>query len=239
MGKYATALAVSFFALSASAEVKTFAKAGLWEAFGGVGDNNSVMCGLSTGFRDGRFFGIKYFKGLDHFTIQLIKPTWNIPLKTPISMVISLGTNRPWSAKALGYNKIVELSIGNNSLKNFMDEFRYSNNMVIHFENSTEPPWNVSLQGTNQIVTEFSKCVLFLTNDNPIHQPFSTPTQPFPLPPQSQPFAPTPTPPAGSPTEPAHRPPPQVELPVQQLLFRDNSGIWEHRVLGEGWRGQM
>ena len=71
----ATTLVISSPAVAAVSDI---AKAGAWDAFGGTAEDGTPVCGVSTGWGDGRALLIKIYGSDPGFTVQLLKSTGTV-----------------------------------------------------------------------------------------------------------------------------------------------------------------
>ena len=147
----------------AAADVRTLAQVGNWQAFGGSSTNGRQMCGLSTS-GDGKFFSVKYFYGDDTFTIQMGSKTWTIADRARQQLTMRFDGNPVWNANASGFHFSngqagLEFTVNNRQLKQFMNEFRASNELRVAFNNANVTGWWVSLAGTNVVSQVFARCI--------------------------------------------------------------------------------
>ena len=157
------AFALSLIAGSATAEVKTFARVGAWEAFGGTTDDGTAVCGVSTQ-GDGKYIGVKYYKGDTSLTIQLSNETWKVTDGTKVQVTMKFDRQSPWKARANSFHMsdgdgALQFEIDEDQLVRWMREFRASNQLIIGFPNDNVDDWQASLRGTSAIADEMSDCL--------------------------------------------------------------------------------
>ncbi len=90
----AAAIAATLLSAPASAEVRTYARAGAWEAFGGSSNNGQKVCGVSTS-GDGKYIGVKYYKGDSSLTIQLSNTAWKVTDGTKVAVTMKFDSQSP------------------------------------------------------------------------------------------------------------------------------------------------
>jgi hypothetical protein len=157
--------ALALGAGNALAQTRTLGTFGAWEAFGGTSNDGKPVCGVSTVWRDGRYFGIKYWQGRQHFTIQLIKPSWQIPSGTRIPVALQFDQLSPWTANASGFpgtstaGAFVEFTVPFGRLDNFLREFRQATSAVVNFRSGNEPAWRLTLTGSNAASQAMGDCL--------------------------------------------------------------------------------
>jgi hypothetical protein len=183
----ALAAALALGAGGALAETRTIGTFGAWEAFGGTTNDGRPVCGVSTSWRDGRYFGIKYWQGREYFTLQLIKPSWQIPAGTRIPVSLQFDQQGPWTATASGFpatstaGAFVEFTVPFGRLENFLREFRLANSAVMSFSSGNEPAWRLTLSGSNAASEAMNDCVRRMGGGGGTGKfgPGGGPTQPF------------------------------------------------------------
>ncbi len=149
-------------ATPAFAEVKTFAHASGWEAFGGVGDNGTAVCGLSVE-SDDSWFSLKYFKGSSVLTVQLSDSEWVGKVGDKVTLGMKFDDHTSWRSEATAFklNKDIalEFSVSSSQVDRWMEEFKESQNLIIVFANSSVSSWHADLTGTKVIGEAMEKCV--------------------------------------------------------------------------------
>lgn len=198
----ALALLAGLAAGGAEAQTRTIGVFGAWEAFGGTTSDNRPVCGVSSSFPDGRYFGIKYWQGQDRFTVQLIKPSWQIPSGTRVPLALQFDQQSPWTATASGFpatttaGGFVEFTVPFARLENFLREFRLASTASVTFTQGSEPTWRLTLTGSNAASQALDDCVRRMGGGTVAGKPgLGGPSQPFAAP--AQPFAPAPQTPVG------------------------------------------
>src|SRR5690242_13991423 len=81
----------------ANAETSTLARAQEWVAFGGTTNSNRPVCGISQTVDD-RYFGLKYFSGLQTFTIQMGGKEWELKNGKKQKVTMRFDQKSPWNA---------------------------------------------------------------------------------------------------------------------------------------------
>ena len=161
--KTAIALAFASYAGTAVAEVKTFAQAGGWSAFGGFSNDNKMVCGMATQ-GGGRWFGIKYFQNAAGMTVQLSKASWKVEDGTKINILMQFDKLSPWTITATAFHMsdgdaALEFSIPRSKLDLWLTEFRSGSNLYVRFPNSSVDDWRAGLSGTSTIVDRMGECL--------------------------------------------------------------------------------
>ena len=147
----------------ATAEVKTFATAGGWSAFGGTSNNNRMMCGVSTS-GGGRWFGVKYFQDNDYLVVQLSKKSWTVKDGTKINLKMQFDRETPWTVKGTAFHMsdgdaALEFQIARSEIATWVNEFAAGSNLFIRFPDSDVEDWKANLAGTNNISNRFGECL--------------------------------------------------------------------------------
>ncbi len=151
-------------AASAHASVRTFARAGTWQAFGGTANNGTPLCGMSSR-GNGLWFGVKYFKGNNGFTIQLSSKRWTLKRGVKVNVSMQFDNQAPWSASATGFhmtngNAALEFSVPRNKLGLWLREFRNAATLVVGFPNQKSiSDWRVGLSGTTTVSAYMISCI--------------------------------------------------------------------------------
>lgn len=159
----AAGLAVWLAGTIAHAETSTLARSGEWAAFGGTTTSGRPVCGVSSTVDD-RYFGLKFFSGLQTFTIQVGGKEWTTEKGVKQKVIARFDSNSPWNATATGMrfndgDLGLEFDIARNELDKFMSEFRGGRQLLMRFPGSGMGDWLVSLIGTNSVSSEFERCV--------------------------------------------------------------------------------
>jgi hypothetical protein len=160
-----TALALTAMAIvnGASADTKTLARAGSWEAFGGTTSTGRGVCGISAE-AEKRYFGVKFFAGNDTFTIQLGTPAWTVANSEQVGITMRLDANPIWRATAAGFHfddgdAGLQFTINRAELDNFSREFRDSSQLRLQFQEDRFPQWIMGLEGTMAVNSAFQTCL--------------------------------------------------------------------------------
>ena len=148
---------------AAKAEVRILSRAGAWQAFGGSSDDGKRLCGMSTKGK-GMWFGVKYFKGDNGFTIQLSSDDWKLNDGVKIAVTMRFDRESPWSATATGFHMsdgdaALEFEVPVNKLRLWLTEFRAANTLVVGFPNDRVEDWRVDLSGTTAVSNTLVACM--------------------------------------------------------------------------------
>ena len=159
----AAASVIALCAGVARAEVTTFSRAGTWEAFGGTSNSGQSLCGVSTE-GDGKYVGVKYYRGDASLTLQLSNKTWTVKDGAKVSVTMKFDDESPWKATATAFHMsdgdaALQFEISENQLDRWMAEFRRSYNLIIGFPNDKVADWRASLRGTSAIADSMSECL--------------------------------------------------------------------------------
>lgn len=198
----------------AVAATTTYYHSGDWRAFSGADEQNRLVCGMATGNpTDGRSLEIREVIGTPQLQFVASKPTWQIPPGTSIPVVMQESGVVPWTLEAKGQGHTMTWALPQTDANLFEGAFRGGSQMTISFPSGNEPPWQVSLTGSNAVDNTFRRCVQDYTARAAATAQPAAPSQPFGNP-TTQPFAPpiatTPLqPPPGAPPE----APPSAEQP--------------------------
>jgi hypothetical protein len=189
--------------LSALAQVHTISRSGVWEAFGGVASDGYQTCGISTSWGDGRNLVFKVFENNPAFYAILEKGSWQIPPRTPISLVMSFDRGSPWSVNTVGNGTFILFTVVPSQAGEFARSVTRSSSMVISFPSGSKQPWTVNMSGTTAAGDSMLACMHRLPgwsapdtqpfgSQSPSSQPFGqAPAQPAPAPPAAPSPAPT------------------------------------------------
>jgi hypothetical protein len=159
----ALGLATATLAPAAHAEVSIFARAGAWQAFGGKSDDGKPLCGMSTK-GTGMWFGVKYFKGDNGFTIQLSSEDWKLKDGVKIDTTMRFDRASPWTAVSTGFHMAdgdaaLEIEVPISKLRAWLTEFRGANTMLVGFPNDKVDDWKVDLRGTTAVSNYMIACM--------------------------------------------------------------------------------
>lgn len=148
----------------ALAEVVTLYRAGAWQAFGGTTDAGKPLCGMSTS-GGGSWFGVKYFKNDDGFTVQLSSTDWKVKKGEEVKMTMRFDRLSPWSGTATGFimsdgDAALELEIPATKLAAWLREFRGANKLEVGFPDAPDvDDWTVNLSGTTAVSDRMVACM--------------------------------------------------------------------------------
>ncbi len=177
-----------FLASAAVAEPRELATSGYWRAFGGTSDNGTPVCGVQTTFGingSGGGFLLKWFAGNDFLTVQLYRPSWNIPrdVQAPVTVVLD---GQRWNVvgKAGVRPNMLEFYVRPEKVREFVHDFTAANGMVVTFDTGSERPWTASLAGNSAVVDVMVRCVARYAGADS--------ATPFSYLPTGQPYAPAP-----------------------------------------------
>ena len=173
---------------AASAEVKTYARSGVWDNYSGTVEDGDVVCGMSVSGGDNgdfRMINIKYYLASDAVRVEVFKESWRIPENTRLSVEAGFDDSAFGSIDgALGStNKrggVVYFTIAPDSLIDFFELFGSAKQMWLRFPGGNETTWTAKMNGSRDAVKKFSACMVKVSK--------SRPSQPFGVAPPSQPF---------------------------------------------------
>jgi hypothetical protein len=165
MRKTLLALALLLAAAApAGAAISILYRAGAWEAFGGTTDRGQPVCGMSTS-GEGMWFGVKYFKDDEGFTVQLSSSDWQVKKGEEVRMTMRFDRLSPWSGTATGFvmsdgDAALELEIPVARLATWLREFRGANRLLVGFPDAPDvDDWTVSLAGTTAVSDRMVACI--------------------------------------------------------------------------------
>jgi len=149
---------------TAQADTTVFARAGAWQAFGGTSTDGTRVCGVSTSWPDNRYFGLKYYKGDNTFTVQLGSPKWSIDNGAKQRVVMQIDENAQWTGTATGMHfgdqtAGLEFEIARPQLVRFIEQFRHGETLYVSFPGTNASDWTATLEGTNAVTTSFGNCI--------------------------------------------------------------------------------
>lgn len=202
---------------TAAAQMKTYYHVGSWDAFSGQDTDGAQVCGVgSTNPVDNRSFSLRFKVGGDAVTVEVKKPSWNIPANSQIPVVMQLGLDAPWTMQGSGDGQIISWTMDRTTMQTFDEQFRRGSSMTLSFPNGNEAPWTIGLNGSTAISNAFGRCVTDMTAranvqaSAPAAAPAQGPTQPFGQAPTQPYVAPPaqPAPEAAPAPAPAQTPPP-------------------------------
>lgn len=170
-------IATTLAAGPAMAAMTTYYHAGVWDAFSGRGDNGEAVCGAgTTNPNDGRAFSLRWQIGGTQLLFRANKPSWQIADGTPITVVMQIGTNVPWTSQATGRGTTVSWTFNSDMIEQFDQQFRRGTTLTVSFPSGNEPPWALSLAGSTTISNTFGRCVTDLSRQANLAPP--QPVQP-------------------------------------------------------------
>src|ERR1700760_424933 len=184
-------LLMSAFAMSvpaaASTQIQPYYHAGVWDAFSGRSSNGAPVCGVGTTTpSDGRRFELRLDLSGTTTVFSASKMDWSIPANTPVTLVMQVGLNTPWTIQATGHDHSMDWTLDPAATQAFDRQFRGASSMTLAFPNGNELPWTLSLAGSTAISDTFGRCVRDLTRQYQTSTPPSGhtpaaggPTQPF------------------------------------------------------------
>jgi hypothetical protein len=160
---FGVALGLLAISGSVSADTKTLARAGSWEAFGGTTINGRGVCGVSAE-PAGRYFGLKLFAGGTTFTIQMGTKEWKLENGTKLPLTLRFDNNSPWTATGTVFHYEdgdagLQFTVKREEIDTFAQEFRASSTLRIQFENNMPAPWVLGLEGTMAVNSAFQNCM--------------------------------------------------------------------------------
>lgn len=158
-----TAVATLMSASPLRAETSILARAGGWEAFGGTTSKGRSVCGMSQATADGRYFGVKWFDGLDTLVLQLKWRNWDILDGAQQVLTMVFDGYKPWYVTAMGVHFAdgdagLEFTINKEEVEEFASEFRNAGTLRLQFARGKAKEWVVSLAGTNAVSESFRRC---------------------------------------------------------------------------------
>ena len=177
----------------ARADTYTLGRFGEWEAFGGTSTTGQPVCGVSTGWSDGRYFAIKYWQGRDNFVVQMMSRDWRFAPGTQIPISLQFDALSPWTATvrtsqaSATPGMMAEFNVPFGRLENVLREFRLAYAGKLTFS-GMDRPWVLDLTGSNAASQTMDGCVQRLAGAPMPQQP--APMTPLPVP--QAPAAPAP-----------------------------------------------
>ena len=203
------ALVLTVMATPAAAQEQSrvYYRSGNWEAFGGTASEGRTFCGIrSSSPYDGRSLTLRFATGDDRLVFRASKPNWSIPAGTAMPVTMRVGPHPMWSNDATGEEKTVEWSIPRSAMRDFDAQFRWGAELWVGFPGGNEPPWTISLVGSNAAGVTLTRCIDELSSLAGPTQPYSAPARQS-APQQSQ------QPPSG-PTQPFSASPQETTTPA-------------------------
>jgi hypothetical protein len=115
-----------------------------------------------------------------YVALTLSKPTWDIPVNTRITALMSFSDGTSLTMTGTGTEHSVSFEFKEATLKPWIHGFTSAKTGSIAFAGGDEPVWNLELHGTTPAVTAMYHCVQ--GNELQVPAPLGTPTkatQPF------------------------------------------------------------
>jgi hypothetical protein len=192
---------------AAMAQIQTYYRAGVWDAFSGRNDKGVAICGVgNTNTADNRRMSIRFEIGGSDTVLSVSKPDWSIPDGTQVAVVMQVGLNTPWTLQGNGQGSSISWVLDPGAMQTFDRQFRGASSMTLTFPDGNEPPWSVPLVGSSMISDTLGRCIRDLTRQVQAAQAAgAAPAAPAaPVAPQgaTQPFNPSAAP-SGTATPPA------------------------------------
>jgi hypothetical protein len=144
------------------------------------------MCVMSATFSFGKArntFGmlmIKYTAENGLF-MNLAKTNWKLRTnqKVPITFTFDDRTDAVWNSNAnVAKPDILESSFPADVAAAFIDDFRYSDKMVVSFKYGKEQTWTANMNGSRKAAKAFLGCVAEIDETLTATQPDTAPSQP-------------------------------------------------------------
>ncbi len=149
---------------AAMAQIQTYYRAGVWDAFSGRNDKGGAVCGIgNTNTADNRRFELRFDIGGTDTVLSVSKPDWAIPDGTKVNVVMQIGLNTPWIEPGNGHSHGISWVLDQNAMQPFDQQFRGASSMTLTFPDGNEPPWTVPLIGSSAISDTFARCIRDLT----------------------------------------------------------------------------
>lgn len=146
----------------AMADLKTFARASGWEAFGGVNNDGKAVCGVSADVGD-TWFSLKYFKGDSVLTVQLGDASWKGKVGQKVRLGMKFDDNPTWTATATAFKikdeMALQFTVDAKAIDDWMEDFKQSYKLYIVFPDSDVDNWIADLTGTKVIGEQMEECV--------------------------------------------------------------------------------
>jgi len=149
---------------AAMAQIQTYYRAGVWDAFSGRNDKGGAVCGIgNTNPSDNRRMSIRFDIGGTDTVLSVSKPDWAVPDGRQVTVVMQIGLNTPWIQQGSGHGKNISWALDRNAMQPFDQQFRGASSMTLTFPDGNEPPWTVPLIGSSAISATFARCISDLT----------------------------------------------------------------------------
>jgi hypothetical protein len=162
-GMLGVALGLLAISADASADTKTLARAGSWEAFGGTTTGGRGVCGISAE-PAGRYLGLKLFAGGQTFTIQMGTSAWKLDKGRKVELTLRFDNNPTWRATGTAFlfddgDAGLQFDVNRAEIDTFAREFRDSSTLRIVFQDNVLPQWIMGLEGTMAVNSAFQSCM--------------------------------------------------------------------------------
>jgi hypothetical protein len=200
-------------------------RSGYWTVFDTKGDGKlKPLCGMKTQYADvNASIMVKYVLGEKTLTVHIFKTGWRFPTDQPVSFPITLGFDKEaWGqTTAMGISPpnvspMIEFSIANESISNFLKSFGDAELLWIRFDEGTEKPWPAKMYGSRNAAKLFSGCIVNLIDANSTQPYGNSSTQPYGNS-STQPYG------AAPPTQPYAAPKPPLKLQPPSLKKEDGT----------------
>ena len=143
--------------IAAQSKTATLQKQGRWEAFGGMDDSGTQVCGAINTEEADRVFVIKRYAGSRDLTIQMLRNTWRISDQR-VATNIRFDFFPPWEAEALPAPPDgLRLRIPEELADAFMREFASSQVLRVSFP-AGDQAWELPLAGSPVISRTMLDC---------------------------------------------------------------------------------
>jgi hypothetical protein len=165
-GAFAFLLAIGFAA--APAEAVQLYKDGAWQVdFNDVGGR--PRCSITNdNYR--HFLQIYYERGSDHLSLQVGSDDWDLPSDRTYAYRMQFDDGAEWNADATsgryrdGGSYIDVDIIKTGQMRDWLNQFARSQNLIISFPGTGIRPWVLDLSGTRNVVDNFIQCLDDNTN---------------------------------------------------------------------------
>ena len=148
-------------------DVKVVARAGGWEAFGGITSNGQAVCGVSIEGRES-WFSLKYFKGDKFLTVQLGDSEWRGEAGDKVTVSMRFDDGKPWRAEATAFKldkeTALEFTVDADNAGDWMTDFKDSDKLRIVFVDTKLPAWTANLKGANEVGEAMEDCLEAMAN---------------------------------------------------------------------------
>lgn len=204
MRAFLIAVSVMCVTVPAWAQVRTLAQFGIWNAFGGVGNQGLPTCGVdSINTALGQHFIIQYNAGDNAVLMRVHRLSWRVPTNAVVRVRLVVD-GAAWNAEAIPAQNATAINgrfentglrwtVSGETLREFSAAFRRGSVMTIQFPEGNEAPWVFDLRGTNAVMNAFLGCLqTLMPSSTQPHGQRTVPSAPPPAAP-TQPFSPTPS----------------------------------------------